>query len=211
MIALFWRRLPEVARRRMPARAFPRFATRLLVFFVTFFLCFGAYVMAFVTGSEWGVEYGKACLSFSEWLGGQMERLLSHVSIPIVQRIGDGLVRLMSNSVAAVIVSGFVAAGCVVALVCAVHALSVVIAMFMGRDGSQAELFEDDGTEDAQAGGPGRGDGRGGGLDGTDDDARDDGDDKLGGGGPGRLRAARGGVWRSDGSRNPYSAKSRRG
>lgn len=146
MFALFWRKLPPVARRRFDRRVIPKFSTRLALFFVTFFMCFGAYVMAFVTGSEWGVSYGHQCLVLCEALMERLSALLELIPLPVLHKVGDGLKRLVSNDMAAVIMASFLIGLAVVVLVSAVTLLVSVIRLFMGRDGSQAEVYDDSGS-----------------------------------------------------------------
>jgi hypothetical protein len=145
MFTFFWRKLPDVAHRRLSRRLVPKFGTRLVLFFVTFFVSFGVYVMSFVTGSEWGVQYGKRCQECCAWLGERLTELLGHVPIPLFQRVGDGIVRLLANDMAAVIAVSFLLAIGVVAVVSLVSSVIAVVTMFRGPDGSQAELYEEDG------------------------------------------------------------------
>ena len=152
MFAFFWSKLPEVAHRRFSRRVIPRFGTRLALVFVTFFVSFGLYVMSFVTGAEWGVEYGKRCLENSKWLGERLSGLLENVPVPIVQRIGDGFVRLLSNDMAAVIAMSFLIATGVVVAVSLVTFVVALVTMLRGSDGSQAELYEEDGKKVKGAG-----------------------------------------------------------
>lgn len=142
MLALFWRKLPDVAHRRFDRRVVPKFGTRLLLFFITFFIGFGAYIMSFVTGTEWGVGYGHWCLGISEAMTGRLAELLDRVPVPILHKVGSGFVRLASNDMAAVILTSFLAAVGVVAVVSMASALVSVIRLFMGHDGSQAEVYD---------------------------------------------------------------------
>lgn len=143
-MALFWRRLPEVSRRRFQGRVFLRFGTRLKMFFLTFFVCFGAYVMAFVTGANWGVEYGHRCLAVCKMLSDRMMELLSGVDEPIVRKIGSGVARIGTNDMSAVIIVSFLVAVGVVIMASALSVLVAFARMFGGRDGSQAEIYDEE-------------------------------------------------------------------
>lgn len=152
MFAFFWSKLPEVAHRRFSRRVIPRFGTRLTLFFLTFFVSFGVYVMSFVTGAEWGVGYGRRCIEGCEWLGERLSDLLDKVPVPIVRRIGDGFVQLLSNDMAAVIMTSFLIAVGVVVAVSLVTFVVALVTMLLGSDGSQAELYEEDGKRVKGAG-----------------------------------------------------------
>lgn len=192
MIALFWRKLPPVARRRFDGRVLPRFGSRLFLFFMTFFVSFGAYVMSFVTGAEWGVAYGKRCLSLCESLMGRLSDLLSKTPVPMAARVGNGLVRLVSNDMAAVIMASFLLAIAVVVAFSLVSVITSVVRMLSGRDGSQAEVY--DGSER---------------IDGVSPDAARPREPRADGARtkPEALGRRRSGPWRPDVSGNPYSTR----
>lgn len=141
---MFWRRLPQVAHRRLGRRVIPKFGVRLGLFFVMFCLGFGSYVMSFVLGLDWGVGYGHRCKELCEWLTGRLSELLGRAQVPILGKVGDGIARLASNDMAAVIATSFLFAIATVVAVSAVSVLVSFVRMFMGSDGSQAELYDED-------------------------------------------------------------------
>lgn len=169
MMAFLWRRLPDVAHRRFQGRVVPGFGARLALFFATFCASFGAYVMSFVMGTQWGVGYGRSCVAACERAMSAVGGVVDRIGHPLVARFGEGLSRLLSNDMPAVMAVSFALGVTAVVLACAVSLVASCARALSGGDGSQAELIGDADGGDPAAG---RADVTDGGRDKDDRDGR---------------------------------------
>lgn len=162
-------RLPDVARRQVLRARGLKFHQRLLIFFVLFLIAFGAYMMAFVTASDWGVDYGEWCLAVSAGIGQWVSGILVRIPSDGVQKIGEGITRMLSNQLVAVIMTSALLSGAVAIAASLLVWLRSFIGIVRGGDGSHAEIY-DSSTEGTDS--P---DGRDAETDGYDIDYGDDG------------------------------------
>ena len=137
------KRLPDVARRKLLRARGLRFHQRLLIFFVLFLIAFGAYMMAFVPASDWGVGYGNKCLSFCGGIGRILSDLCTKVPSEGVHKIGEGIAKMLSNQFVAVIVTSALLSGAVAVAASILVWLRSLVGIIRGKDGSHAELYDE--------------------------------------------------------------------
>lgn len=135
--------LPRVSRHRLGGVRGVGAAPRLAAFLITFMLVFGALVMSFVTGSEWGVAYGEWCVGFASRLSALLSAGLSRLPWAGADKVAGAIGRLMEGPVVATAVTAWCAALAVTITMGVATTLRSLLHALRGTDGSQAEVYGD--------------------------------------------------------------------
>lgn len=116
---------------------------RIFIFATIFSIGFGAYVMAFVTGGDWGLAYGNWCVGITKFLARYVTQGVRMLPLPDPSAVASGIERMMTSPIVAVAIVAFLVATIVVLLLSLLTWLRSLVRALGGTDGSQAEVYGD--------------------------------------------------------------------